>query len=59
MLSLLCAVRIIAGRVADRFRNRLVGITDRVCGEEGASSLELLLICPLLMLIDQVAVPDT
>ena len=51
MLSLLCAVRIIAGRVADRFRNRLVGITDRVCGEEGASTVEWVIITGFLIVL--------
>ena len=51
MLSLLCAVRIIAGRVAGRFRNRLVGITDRVCGEEGASTVEWVIITGFLIVL--------
>ena len=51
MLSLLCAVRIIAGRVADRLRNRLVGITDRVCGEEGASTVEWVIITGFLIVL--------
>ena len=51
MLSLLCAVRIIAGRVADRLRNRLVGITDRVCGEEGDSTVEWVIITGFLIVL--------